>query len=218
MTKIEKNDIIKWSVGGFLSGFFAWMFSVLTESFNPIIILYTILSLLGVLIIFNGIEKILIKLYAIGGHWLETNKYQKKVNQMAEAFKQILIEKEIYIVDSGELVRYFDPKISFYKPDRATIGFVTSGIIKNSTLDILNEMINSGILIYIESIKLILLREKMTCIECGGEILFHDKIDHVDIKCQKCSTNYRITHHGLLHDSDKLKLYIRLKHLDRLTV
>ncbi|TKJ24000.1 MAG: hypothetical protein CEE43_02210 [Promethearchaeota archaeon Loki_b32] len=95
MANIEKNDIIKWTISGFLSGFFAWMFSILTESFNPIIILYTILSTLGVLILYNGLEKILKKVYEKGGFWLEINKYNKKVDQMTNTFKTILIEKEI---------------------------------------------------------------------------------------------------------------------------
>ena len=221
MAKIEKNDIIKWSISGFLSGFFAWMFSVLTESFNPIIILYTILSVLGVLILFHGIEKLLFKVYEMGAYWLEDNKYQKKVNKMAEVFKNILLEKEIYIVNVKELIRYFDPKIQFYKPSRASIDIFNVGAAKKSTLDVINRMINIGILIYIESNKLILLKEKMICIKCRGKILFHDKIDYVEAKCQKCVLEYRIRFDGLWYvynekDRSGLRLYFGIKHLDRL--
>jgi len=225
MTKIEKNAIINIIIGAFLSAFlsafFTWMFNILTESFNPIIILYTILSTLGVLILFHGIEKILIKVYKKGGYWLEINNYNKKVNQNANAFKNILIEKEIFIVDIMELARYFDPKIQFYKPSRASIEVFNIRAVKKSTIAVIDRMINNGILIYIESNKLLLLKEKMICIKCGGEILFHDKINYVKVKCQKCSEEYRITSDGLWHvnnekDRSGHELYIRIKHLDRL--
>jgi len=220
MAKIEKNDIIYAIISAFLSGFFTWMFSILTESFNPIIILYTILSTLGVLILFHGIEKLLMKVYEKGGYWLEINKYNKKVNQMAKAFKNILLEKEIFIVDVMELARYIDPKIQFYKPSRASVEVFNIRAVKKSTIAVINRMINIGILIYIESNKLLLLKEKMICIECGGEILFQDKINYVKVKCQKCSAEYRITSDGLWHvnnekDRSENELYIRIKHLDR---
>ena len=221
MAKIEKNDLITIIISAFLSAFFTWMFSILTESFNAIIILYTILSTLGVLILFHGIEKLLIKVYEKGGYWLEINKYNKKVDQMAEAFKNILIEKEIYIVDVMELARYIDPKIQFYKPSQASVDVINMGRVKESTTDILDKMNEIGILIYIESNKLLLLKEKMICIECGGEILFHDKINYVKVNCQKCSAEYGITSDGLWHvnnekDRSGHELYIRIKHLDRL--
>ncbi len=221
MTKIENDDIIKWGISGFLSGFFAWMFSILTESFNPIIILYTILSTLGVLILFHGVEKLLKKVYDMGGYWLEINKYNRKLNQTTEAFKNVLIEKEIYIVNVRELVRYIDSKIQFYKPSRASIDVFNINAAKKSTIAVINRMINIGILIHIESHKLLLLKKKMICIECDGEILFHDKINYVDVKCQKCSAEYTITSDGLWHvnnekDRSGHKLYVRIKHLHRL--
>lgn len=223
MTKIEKDDIIKWAISGIFSGLFAWMFTILTESFNPLIILYTILSTLGVLILFHGIEKVLNDVYEKGYFWFEIKKYNKKVNQVAETVKDELIKKEIYIVDSIELTRYFDPKIRFYKPSRASVSVLNVGAIKDSTLDVFNKMTNTGVLIHIESYRLLLLREKMFCTGCGGQIIFHDKIDHVDIKCQKCSAEYRIDHDGLWHlnnkkDSSGYEIYIRTKHLDRLRV
>ena len=221
MTKIEKTDIITITITAFLSAFFTWMFSSLTESFDPIIILYTILSTLGVLILFHGIDKMLVKLYEKGAYWLEINRYNNKVNQMVKTFKNILKEKEIYIVSVRELLEYLDPKIKFYKPSLASVEFFDAGARKKSTLDVLNRMVKVGLLIYIESIKLILLKEKMICINCGGEIIFHDKIDNVDIKCHKCDMEYRIGIDGLYNiynenDQSGFKLYIRTKHLDRL--
>lgn len=221
MTKIEKTDIITITITAFLSAFFTWMFSILTESFDPIIILYTILSTLGVLILFHGIERLLIKVYEKGDYWLEISKYNRKVNQMAETFKNMLKEKEIYVIYVRELTKYLDPKIQFYKPSRASVEFFNAGAAKKSTLDVINRMINIGILIYIESNKLLLLKEKMICIECGGEILFHDKMDYVNVKCQGCAVEYRIRSDGLWHVYNErgrsgLKLYIGIKHLDRL--
>lgn len=221
MVKIEKNDIINIIAGAFLSFLFSWMFSILTKSLDPIIILYSILSTLGVLILFHGIEKLLIVIYNRGGFWLKINRYNKKVNQIAERFKNLLITKEIFIVTTRELGKYLDPKIQFYKPSRASIAFFNAGALKESTLDVINRMIDRGFLIYIESNRLLLLKEKMICIECGGEILFEDKIDSVDAKCQGCGMEYRIIHDGLWYvykekDRKKIRLYISIKHLDRL--
>ncbi len=221
MTKIEKNDIINVITTAFLSALFTWIFSILTESFDPIILLYTILSTTGVLILFHGIVKMLIYIYKKGGNWLEINIYIKKINQMAESFKKVLIEKEIYIVALAELGRYLDPKIQFYKPSRASIDVFNTRTVKKSTFDVINRMINIGILIYIESRKLLLLKEKMICIECGGEILFHDKINYVDAKCQGCAVEYRIEPDGLWRiynekDSSSLRCYIGIKQLNRL--
>jgi len=221
MVKIGKNDIINMIGGAFLSFLFSWMFGILTKSLDPIIILYTILSTLGVLILFHGIEKLLIVVYNRGGFWLKINRYNKKVNQIAERFKNLLRTKDIFIVTTGELGKYLDPKIQFYKPSRSSISFFDPAALKKSTLDVINRMINLGFLIYIESNNLLLLKEKMICIECGGEILFEDKIDSVDAKCQGCAMEYRITRDGLWYvykekDHKKSKLYISIKHLDRL--
>lgn len=219
MVKIEKNDIINIITGAFLSALFTWMFSILTESLDPIIILYTILSTLGVLTFFHIIKKLLIVIYNKGSFWLKINRYNKKVDQIAEIFKNEMIKKEIFIVSTREFGKYLDPKIRFYKPSRASVDFFNAGALKKSTLDVINGMINLGFLIYIESNELLLLKEKMICIECGGEILFEDKIDSVDIKCQGCTMEYRIIHDGLWYvekEHKNIKLYIRIKHLDRL--
>jgi len=224
MVKSEYKKIIENGiVGGFFSALFTCVFNILTKSFNPIIILYTIISALGVLILFNGIEKILIVIYGKVEFWLEINRYNKKVNQVVELFKKIMLTKEIIIVDLIELEKYLDPKIQFYKPSRASIDFFSANAIKKSTLDVISKMIIDGILIYIESKRLILLKEKMTCIKCGGEILFQDKLDFVDVKCSACSEKYSINYDGLWH-VDKQKdhlthnLHIRIKHLNRLRV
>jgi len=80
MTKIAKNDIINVITTAFLSALFTWVFSILTESFEPIIILYTILSTLGVLILFHGIEKLLIKIYEKGGYLLKYLRAESIIN------------------------------------------------------------------------------------------------------------------------------------------
>lgn len=84
-------------------------------------------------------------------------------------------------------------------------------------------MIINKFLIYIESNKLILLREKMVCIECGGEILFQDKVNFVDVKCHECGEEYKINYDGLWHlykekDRTSLRRYIEIKHLNRLRI
>jgi len=139
---------------------------------------------------------------------------------MVRAFKNILKKKEIFIVNVRELTKYLDTKIQFYKPSQTSIEVFNSGAVKKSTLDVINRMSHAGILIYIESKSLLLLKEKMICIKCGGEILFNDKIDRVDVKCHKCDMEYIIGTDGLYHkyneeDNSGFKLYIRNKHLDR---
>ena len=152
MVKIEKNDIINIIAAAFLSSLFSWMFSILMKSLDPIIILYTILSTLGVLILFHGIEKLLIVIYNRGSFWLKINRYNKKVDQIAEIFKNEMIKKEIFIVPTRELGKYLDPKVRFYKPSRASVDFFNAGALKKSTLDVINGMINLGFLIAVRSI------------------------------------------------------------------
>ncbi|TKJ23999.1 MAG: hypothetical protein CEE43_02205 [Promethearchaeota archaeon Loki_b32] len=120
-------------------------------------------------------------------------------------------------------MRYFDPKIQFYKPSRASFEVFDMSRSKDSTLDVINRMINIGILKHIESYRLLLLKEKIICTECGGAILFHDKINYVDVKCQNCFAEYRVDYDGLWHvsnekDSSRRGLYIRTKHLGGLRV
>jgi len=218
MAKIENNEIIYVIIGAFLSALFTWMFSTLTESLNPLIILYTIISALGTLILFLGIEKLLVFLYKKGIFWLEINKYNKKINQVAERFKKILLTKEIFIVNTRELGKYIDPKIQFYKPSNASIGFFNPGALKKSTIEVINKLINIGFLIYVESADLLLLKEKMKCVKCNGEIMFQDKIDFIDVKCKDCAEEYRIRHDGLWHvEKNKgISLYIGIKHLNKI--
>jgi len=217
MAKKEKNELIYAIIVAFLSAFFTWMFSTLTESLNPVIILYTVISALVVLILFLGIEKILIMLHKKGIYWLKIYKYNKEIDQIVTKFKDLLISKEIYIAKVGELGEYLDPKIQIYKPSQASIGIYNIEALKESTLDVINEMITKGFLIYIESMKLLLLKEKMVCIVCGGEILFQDKLDSVDANCKKCSEEYRIRHDGLWHvEKNKgIRHYIGIKDFNR---
>ena len=218
MVKLDRNEIIYALIAIFLTPIFSWMFSALTESLNPIIIVYSILSTLGVLIIFLGVEKLLIVIYKKGINWLEFNKYNKDVSNIAEHFKDLMVSKEIYIATERELGVYLDPKINIYKPSKVSIGIYNIGALKDSTLDVLNEMIHKGFLIHIESMKLLLLKEKMICKVCGGNILFHDKINIVEAKCQDCSEEYRITTDGLWHVNKKngMRSYIRIKNLSGL--
>lgn len=218
MAKIEKNEIIYVIIAAIISPIFSWMFNILTESLNPIVIVYSIVSTLGVLITFLGVEKLLLVLYKKGIYWLELNKYNKDVNNIANKFKDMMIAKEIYIAEERELGVYLDPKIKIYKPSKISIGIYNNRTLKGSTLDILNEMVNKGFLIYIESMKMLLLKEKMICKACGGKILFHDKINFVEAKCQECSEEYRISDDGLwhVHKKNGIRQYIRIKHLNRL--
>ena len=218
MAKIEKNEIIYVIIAAIISPIFSWMFSILTESLNPIIIVYSILSTLGVLLLFLGVEKILVVLYKKGISWLEFNNYNKDVSNLANDFKDIMVSKEIYIAEERELGVYLDPKINIYKPSKVSIGIYNIRALKGSTLDVLNEMIHQGFLIYIESMKLLLLKEKMVCKACGSKILFHDKINIVEAKCQNCSEEYRITNDGLwhVHEKNGISSYIRIKNLSGL--
>ena len=79
-------------------------------------------------------------------------------------------------------------------------------------------MITNGFLIYVESANLLLIKEKMKCVKCNGEIIFQDKIDYIDVKCKDCAEEYRIRHGGLWHvEKNKgISLYIGIKHLNRL--
>ena len=218
MVKLDKNEIIYVIIAAIISPIFLWMFSILTESLNPIIMVYSILSTLGVLILFLGVEKLLIVLYKKGIYWLEFNKYNKDVSNIANNLKDLMVSKEIYIVNERELGVYLDPKIKIYKPSKVSIGFYNIRALKASTLDVLNEMITKGFLIYIESMKLLLLKEKMVCNACDGKILFHDKINIVEAKCQDCSEKYRIRNDGLWHvyKNNGIRRYIGIKQLSRL--
>ncbi len=218
MVKLDKNEIIYVIIAAIISPIFSWMFSALTESLNPIIIIYSILSTLGVMIIFLGVEKLLIVIYKRGINWLEFNKYNKDVSNIAKNFKDLMVSKEIYIAAERELGVFLDQKIKIYKPSKLQIDIYNPRALKGSTLDVLNEMITQDFLIYIESMRLLLLKEKMVCKTCGSKILFHDKINIVEAKCQDCSEEYRITPDGLwhVHKKNGMSSYIRIKNLSGL--
>jgi len=200
MAKTDKNDLIYVVIGAFFSGLFTWFFNFLTDSLNPLIVLYSILSALGTLILFRVIEKLLIKSYDYMLYWFKDKRYFNKVDQTAEVIKNDLVKKEIFIVYSQALGQYLDPKITFYKPTRSVIGVFSPNSVKDSTWDVINAMVNKKHLIYIESLRLVLLKEKMKCIKCEGEIDFQDKVDYIDAKCKDCSLKYILSHDGLWHE------------------
>jgi hypothetical protein len=78
-------------------------------------------------------------------------------------------------------------------------------------------MINKNYLIWIESLRLLLLKEKMKCIECNGDIQFQDKIEYVEVKCKNCSLEYRIGNEGLwyVYKEGGIRRYISIKNLNR---
>ncbi|MCP6718604.1 MAG: hypothetical protein KJI71_00045 [Patescibacteria group bacterium] len=197
MEKTDKNDLTYVVIGALFSGLFTWLFNFLTDSLNPLIVLYSILSALGTLILFRVFEKLLIKSYDYMLYWFKNKKYFKQVDLTAKVIKADLVKKEIYIISVRSLGQYFDPKISFYKPSRSTISVFNSNSLKDSTWDVINSMINKNYLIFIESLRLLLLKEKMKCIKCEGEIDFQDKVDYIDIKCKNCSLKYKIRDEGL---------------------
>ncbi len=220
MTKTEKNDLIYVVIGAFFSGLFTWLFNFLTDSLNPLIVLYSILSALGTLIVFRVIEKLLIKTYDYMLYWFKNKMYFNKVDQIAKAIKADLVKKEIYIISVRALGQYLDPKISFYKPSRSTISVFSPNSLKKSTWDVINAMINKKYLIFIESLRLLLLKEKMKCIKCEGEIDFHDKVDYIDIECKKCSLKYKIRDEGLWYvykegEHSGIRRYIGIKNPNR---
>ncbi|KKL95439.1 hypothetical protein LCGC14_1854600 [marine sediment metagenome] len=220
MTKTDKNDLVYVVIGAFFSGLFTWLFNFLTDSLNPLIVLYSILSALGTLILFRVIEKLLIKAYDYVIYWFKNKMYSIKVDQIAEEFRTDLVKKEIFIVYSQALGQYIDPKITFYKPSRSTSGIYIPNSLKGSTLDVINAMIRKKYLIYIESLRLLLLKEKMKCNKCKGEIEFQDKIDYIEVKCKKCSLKYRISHDGLWYEYEEgehsgFRRYIGIKDLNR---
>ena len=221
MTKIEKNDIIKILaeaiIGGVFSTFFTWLFTFLTNSLNPLIILYAILSALGTLILFWLIKKLLIKAYDYLLYWYKNQKYLDKIEQNVEAMRHDLLSKEIFIVKVRDFGQYLDPKISFYKPSRSAIDIYNPNSVKESTKEVINTMIMNDILIYIESLGLFLLKEKMICVKCAGGIEFEDKVDFVEARCKSCSLEYRISHEGLwnVNEGGGIERYISIKNPNR---
>ena len=123
----------------------------------------------------------------MGFRRISYKRYFNKIDQITEVIRTDLVKKEIYIVYARELAKYLDPKITFYKPSRSTIDIFSPKSVKKSTRDIINVMINKKFLIWIESLKLLLLKEKMKCVKCSGEIDFQDKIEYVEAKSKDCS-------------------------------
>ena len=221
MTKIEKDDLIKILVevviGGVFSALFTWLFTSLTNSLNPLIILYTILSTLGTLILFWLIKKLLVRAYNYIDYWYENKEYLDKVKQISEVVRQDLLKKDIFIIRVNDFGQYYDKKITLSKPSRSKIGIYNINSVKESTKDVINSMIMEGILIYIESPNLFLLKEKMKCVKCEGDIVFQDKVDFVEAGCKNCSLEYRIRREGLWNVNEKggMELYIGIKNPNR---
>ena len=93
MAQIRKNDLVNGIIIAFFSALFTWLFTFLTNSLNPLIVLYTILSALGTLIIYRIIEKLVIKSSDYILYWFKNKRYFNKVDRIAKAMKADLVKK-----------------------------------------------------------------------------------------------------------------------------
>lgn len=194
MDKKDKFQILIAIITIVLSAFFTPLFSYLFNTLNPIIILYAVLSTIFSVLLLS----LFTKFFSVLGSKL-INKYNdffywKDIDGLIEFFEKELKNREIYVIKNKDLMVYIDNYNKIYKKSEESIDF--TGSIKTSTKDLINRMAEKEILFYIPTLRILMLNEILKCEKCGENIKIVDKVDHIDIKCEKCNQPYYIDGQG----------------------
>lgn len=101
---------------------------------------------------------------------------------------KMMESKELFLVDGNQFAMYLNKKQNLRKKKEGIYPFV----LKDSNKDIINQMIKKNLLIYLETTKLLILKEKLKCIKCGESLFIEDTIDNIIIKCNSCNQDYEL--------------------------
>ncbi len=194
MDKKDKFQILIAIITIVLSPFFSWLYGYLSNTLNPIIILYAVLStIFSILFLY-----LLTKFFSILGNII-INKYNdfiywKKIDILIEYFEKELKNREIYVIKNEDLAQYIEKQNKIYKKSDESTYFDYS--IKISTKDCMERMVKKKILFYIPSLRILMLNEILKCEKCDGNIKILDLVDKVEIKCENCNQPYYIDGNG----------------------
>jgi len=194
LDKKDKFQILIAIITIILSPFFTWLFSYLSNTVNPIIILYAVLStIFSVFFIY-----LFTKFFSVLGIKI-INKYNDfvywlKIDILIKYFEKELKNREIYVIKNEDLAQYIEKQNKIYKKSDESTYFNYS--IKISTKDCMERMIKKKILFYIPSLRILMLNEILKCKKCDGNIKILDLVDRVEINCEQCNQAYYIDGHG----------------------
>lgn len=202
MKKKDKIQIILTLLSFILAPFFTWLFNYFSDTINPIIIFYATISTILSIVFSYILVNIIIFLYIIISQRIQNLFYWKEINKSSKYLENELKSKEMYVIFSKDLAQYVNRRFYVEKKTPRSIS-ITSEIL-SSTTDIINNMINKAILVYIQSLGIVLLREILKCKNCNEEIKVYDKVDSIDIRCNKCNEQYFINRKGFgfIEESD----------------
>ena len=109
--------------------------------------------------------------------------------------KRLMEEKEISMVDIRQFAKYIDK-------------YHTINTKPQSTLDIIKCMITKNMLVYIESKRIVILKDKLRCIKCHEFLQIYDKVNSLEIEdCKKCNIKYEYFAEGIEYTRPISRLY-----------
>ena len=221
---MDKKDKIQILIAIFtiiLSPFFSWFYSYLSNTINPIIILYATLSTVFSIFLIYLFTKMF---FFLGSKIIDKYNdfiYWKDIDGLIEYFEKELKNREIYVIKSEDLAEYIDKQNKIYKKSNDSVDFYKS--IKTSTTDCMNRMVDKKLLFFIPTLRILILNKMLKCKKCDGNIKILDTVDHIEIKCEKCNQLYYIDGQGygfINTTNDNLlteyKMIYRLKNPNRI--
>lgn len=176
MKKENIREIIIASIlGSFFTVLFTWLFSSLFDTLHPILILYSVISALLTITVIIISFHLISSLVDYIKREISTRIYRREIDAIVPTIKKLMEKKEIYMVGLIQLINYIDKRHNIQR--------------REATTDIINKMIIKGILVYIESLKIIILKDKLRCSICNNYLIIKDKVNRLEIECknEKCT-------------------------------
>ena len=180
MKKENIRDVFIASIlGSSFTIFFTLLFSSLLDTLHPILIIYSVISaLLTIVVIIVSFNLISIAVNTLKRK-ISNRTYWKKIDSIVPIIKKLMEEKEIYMVELIQFAKYIDKKHNIHRKLESPIYNLRD--IKEATIGIINSMIRKDLLVYIESKKIIILKDKLRCIKCHEFLNIYDKVNRIEI-------------------------------------